>query len=175
MADFYQALVVVPGRIVHQEGRPLVDLGAGKPLRLDWKSKAVRLAASRPENADQEALFLIWPNTQEGRLAKTSKVAGFMKYPLPNDAPAPGFYALGCLEAVNLEEGYFELAILPNPKGKLTKPFVLTIWAGLEALEGLPKPGAGVRVQGELRPKSLRLVAHQAEGVPLPPTKTPVE
>lgn len=171
MADHYHALVVIPGRIALEGKRPLVDIGAKAPLRLEWKNKPVRRAAAHPENADQEVLWLIWPRTEKGRLARTSQVAGFMKHPLPEDAPSPGFYALGRLEAVSLEEGFLELAILPNPEGSLTEPFTLTIWAGLEVLEALPEPGAGVRVRGELRPQSLRLVAHEAEIALLPPAK----
>jgi len=175
MADHYHALVVVPGRIVQKGKRPLVDIGAKAPLRLEWRNKPVRRAAAHPENAGREVLWLIWPRTEEGKLAKTSQVAGFLKHPLPEDASPPGFYALGRLEAVNLEEGFLELAILPNPEGSLTEPFTLTIWAGLEVLEALPEPGAGVRIRGELRPRSLRLVAREAAEVPLPPAKAPVE
>ncbi len=171
MATYYHALLVVPGRIVHRKGRPLVDLGASKPLGLEWKSKPVRRAAADPRNNGQDAVLLIWPRTHKGKLGRASQVAGFVKPPLPDDTPAPGFYALGRLEAVNREEGSFELAILPNPEGRLSKPFTLTVWAGLELLEQLPPPGRGVRIRGELRPKSLRLVAYGAEEVPLPPEK----
>jgi hypothetical protein len=171
MADHYHALVVIPGRIVQKGKRPLVDIGAKEPLRLEWQNKLVRRAASQPENAGREVLWLIWPRTAKGKIARTSQVAGFLKHPLPADAPSPGFYALGRLEAVNLEEGFLELAILPNPEGSLAEPFTLTIWAGLEVLEALPAPGAGVRIRGELRPQSLRLVAREAAEVPLPPTK----
>ncbi len=169
MGDHYHALVVIPGRIVQKGKHPLVDIGAKEPLQLEWKNKLVRRAASHPENAGREVLWLIWPRTEKGKLAKTSQVAGFLKHPFPEDASPPGFYALGRLETVNLEEGSLELTILPNPEGSLTEPFTLTIWAGLEVLEALPEPGAGVRIRGELRPRSLRLVAHEIEVVPLPP------
>ena len=177
MADRYHALVVVPGRIAHRGKRsyPLVDLGAEKPLRLEWVGKPLRLAAAH--NMGHEVLWFIWPRTRKGKLAATSRVAHFKKLPLGEEAPEPGFYALGRLEAVNREEGFFELAILPNPKpvGRLEKPFTLTVWAGLEVLENLPEPGVAIRVKGELRPKSLRLVAYEATEVPPPPTRTPVE
>ncbi len=171
MPGHYHALVVVPGRIARRgkSGRPLVDLGAEKPLRLEWSSKTLRLAAAH--NLGREVLWFIWPRTQEGRLAGTSRVAHFKKRPLSEEAPEPGFYALGRLEAVNREEGFFELAVLPNPEGRLEKPFTLTVWAGLDVLETLPEPGAAVRVKGELRPKSLRLVAFEATEVPPPPVK----
>lgn len=173
MANHYHALVVVPGRIALKGKHPLVDIGAKEPLHLEWKGKGLRLAASF--NAGKEALLFIWPRTEGGKLAKSSQVAHFKTYPLDEGVPEPGFYALGRLEAVNHEEGFFELAILLNPEGRLEKPFTLTVWAGLEVLEDLPAPGATVRVKGELRPKSLRLVAYEATEVPPPPTRTPVE
>ncbi len=55
MADHYHALVVIPGRIVQKGKRPLVDIGAKEPLRLEWQNKLVRRPARRAEGGRSPA------------------------------------------------------------------------------------------------------------------------
>ncbi|MCS6867131.1 MAG: hypothetical protein NZX11_00090, partial [Thermus sp.] len=72
----------------------------------------------------------------------------------------------GRLVGVDPEEGLLRVEIRPNPRGGLKEAFTLTLAAPLALLEGLPPPGSGVRVEGELRRGGL-LVARQAEACPL--------
>jgi len=169
MGHYFHALLVVPGRIVLEKGRPRLDVGSEKPLRAEWRSRPLRALASRPEFVGPDLFFSIWPRTKKGKLDPRRSIVVRLNKELP-EGFSPGLHALGRLERVDREEGFFELAILPNPEGGLKDPFSLTIWAGLELLENLPPPGSGIRIEGELRPKSLRLVATGVEEVPLPST-----
>ncbi|GLV49352.1 MAG: hypothetical protein NZ846_09060 [Thermus sp.] len=77
------------------------------------------------------------------------------------------FQARGRLVGVDREEGRLVVEIRPNPQGVLKEPFRLTLHAALALLEGLPSLGSGVYLEGELRPKSRRMVVRKAELVPL--------
>jgi hypothetical protein len=72
-------------------------------------------------------------------------------------------FVRGRLAAVDLEEGHLQVEVRPNPGGKLRAPFTLTLLAALSLLEALPPVGSGVYLEGELRPKSGRLVVRRWE------------
>lgn len=73
------------------------------------------------------------------------------------------FQARGCLVGVDREEGRLVVEIRPNPQGILKEPFRLILHAALALLEELPPLGSGVYLEGELRPKSRRMVVRKAE------------
>ena len=73
------------------------------------------------------------------------------------------FFVRGRLAAVDLEEGRLQVEVRPNPGGKLRAPFTLTLLAPLSLLEALPPVGSAVYLEGELRPKSGRLVVRRWE------------
>ena len=169
-------MLVLRGRVVHrvkEDGRrrPLITPAGGKPLRFDFARFLLRRALSRKQWADKELVFFVWPRTdKEGKLEpKRSIVAHFLEPERASGETGP--FALGRLAQVDRDEGFFRIEILPNPEGKLQRPFPLTLWAGLELLDRLPQVGAGVRIRGDLRVPSLRLVALEAEEVLLPPTR----
>jgi hypothetical protein len=76
---------------------------------------------------------------------------------------APYFHLRGRLAAVNLEEGHLQVEVRPNPGGKLRAPFTLTLLAPLSLLEVLPPVGSAVYLEGEVRPRSGRLVVRRWE------------
>jgi len=76
---------------------------------------------------------------------------------------APYFHLRARLTAVDLEEGKLQVEVRPNPGGRLKEPFTLTLWAPLSLLEALPPVGSAVYLEGELRPKSGRLVVRRWE------------
>ena len=76
---------------------------------------------------------------------------------------APYFHLRGRLTAVDLEEGQLQVEVRPNPGGRLRAPFTLTLLAPLSLLEALPPVGSAVYLEGELRPKSGRLVVRRWE------------
>jgi len=76
---------------------------------------------------------------------------------------APYFHLRGRLAAVDLEEGHLQVEVRPNPGGKLRAPFTLTLLAPLSLLEALPPVGSAVYLEGEVRPKSGRLVVRRWE------------
>jgi hypothetical protein len=76
---------------------------------------------------------------------------------------APYFHLRGRLVAVDLEEGRLQVGVRPNPGGKLRAPFTLTLLAPLSLLEALPPVGSGVYLEGEVRPRSGRLVVRRWE------------
>ena len=76
---------------------------------------------------------------------------------------APHFHLRARLTAVDLEEGKLQVEVRPNPVGRLKEPFTLTLWAPLSLLEALPPVGSAVYLEGELRPKSGRLVVRRWE------------
>jgi hypothetical protein len=76
---------------------------------------------------------------------------------------APYFHLRGRLAAVNPEEGHLQVEVRPNPGGKLRAPFTLTLLAPLSLLEVLPPVGSAVYLEGEVRPRSGRLVVRRWE------------
>jgi hypothetical protein len=76
---------------------------------------------------------------------------------------APYLHLRGRLAAVDLEEGRLQVEVRPNPGGKLRAPFTLTLLAPLSLLEVLPPVGSAVYLEGEVRPKSGRLVVRRWE------------
>ena len=76
---------------------------------------------------------------------------------------APYFHLRGRLAAVDLEEGRLQVEVRPNPGGKLRAPFTLTLLAPLSLLEALPPVGSAVYLEGEVRPRSGRLVVRRWE------------
>jgi hypothetical protein len=85
--------------------------------------------------------------------------------PVPPDRfpGSPFFFVRGRLVAVSPEEGHLQVEVRPNPGGRLKEPFTLTLWAPLSLLEALPPVGSAVYLEGELRPKSGRLVVRRWE------------
>jgi hypothetical protein len=73
------------------------------------------------------------------------------------------FFVRGRLAAVDLEEGRLQVEVRPNPGGKLRAPFTLTLLAPLSLLEALPPVGSAVYLEGEVRPRSGRLVVRRWE------------
>jgi hypothetical protein len=84
--------------------------------------------------------------------------------PQPRCWGRPYFHLVrGRLAAVNLEEGHLQVEVRPNPGGKLRAPFTLTLLAPLSLLEVLPPVGSAVYLEGEVRPRSGRLVVRRWE------------
>jgi hypothetical protein len=85
--------------------------------------------------------------------------------PVPPDRfpGSPFFFVRGRLVDVSPEEGHLQGEVRPNPGGRLKEPFTLTLWAPLSLLEALPPVGSAVYLEGELRPKSGRLVVRRWE------------
>lgn len=84
-----------------------------------------------------------------------------------DEVKPPRFQARGRLVGVDRQEGRLLVEIRPNPEGLLKEPFRLTLHAALSLLEELPPVGSGVYLEGELRPKTRRLVVTRAEPEPL--------
>jgi hypothetical protein len=76
---------------------------------------------------------------------------------------APHFHLRARLIAVDPKEGHLQVEVRPNPGGRLKEPFTLTLLAPLSLLEALPPVGSAVYLEGELRPKSGRLVVRRWE------------
>jgi hypothetical protein len=76
---------------------------------------------------------------------------------------APYLHLRGRLATVDLEEGRLQVEVRPNPGGKLRAPFTLTLLAPLSLLEVLPPVGSAVYLEGEVRPRSGRLVVRRWE------------
>jgi hypothetical protein len=130
-----------------------------------------RLRAYLQEHPPEAVPYTVklWPKTTpEGYLTANTELRVFKPV---EDADPEEFYALGKLTYIDRDEARFGIRILPNPRGMLGKPFLLSIAASLELLESLPEEGAGLEVWGELRPKSLRLMVKRFEVVPLPATR----
>lgn len=96
--------------------------------------------------------------------ARESQALNFTR---KEEVKPPQFQARGRLVGVDLEEGLLLLEVRPNPEGLLKEPFRLTLYASLSLLEALPPVGSGVYLEGELRPKTRRLVVRRAEPAPL--------
>ncbi|MBB5236298.1 hypothetical protein [Deinococcus budaensis] len=144
-----------------------------------------RLQAQSPEPEQMYALQF-WFRTPEGYV-EDLQLAHF--HP-PKEAKAkPGqvlkpLFEIGArLKEVNREEGFVVVEVEPNDTGLLRESFDVQVWAALELLEKLPRPGRTLLVYGEYRPQSGRLVATRftplhvgkPKAKPTPPAEIPFE
>lgn len=170
----YQATLTVPAPLLLYPSRGGADVSLYLPLaggRLPltaWRHHRERLKQAAPEG---DLDLRLYPRTDaEGYLWRGTALASWRE---PTDEPTPesGLHALGKLLRVDPQEALLVLLILPNPGGRLAKPFALPLVASLELLEALPKLGSGHEVWGELKTRSGRVVVTRAEAVALPPAK----
>lgn len=165
----YLAVLEAWGRAHLCKGRACLDLG-GVHFPVGWKG----MDAVFREFPGAFFRVSLWPRTREDGTMDYRKTR--IKSLVPLAAPPQAryaFYARGRLLAVDPAEGLLTLEVRPNPRGRLREPFALTLVASLELLHSLPKPGGGIRVEGEYRPASGRLVARAAHPVPLWDDPTP--
>jgi hypothetical protein len=169
---FYTAYLLTRAKVnvqtVPEDPFPQVSLDFGGhvvPVRAYF-----HLLGQLQRQPPQALLYTIklWPKTNpHGYLVPTSEL---QSYRALGDPSKETFHALGKLAYVDRDEARFGIQILPNSKGRLKKPFILSLSASLELLEQLPKKGDGVEVWGEFRPRSLRIMVQRFKVVPLPPT-----
>ena len=162
----YQATLTVPAPLLLYPSRGGADISFYLPLTA-WRHHRERLKHASPAG---DLDLRLYPRTDaEGYLWRGTTLASWRE---PTDEPPEsGLHALGKLVRVDLKEALLVLLILPNPKGRLAKPFALPLVASLELLESLPKAGGGLEVWGELKARSGRVVVTRAEAVALPPAK----
>ena len=104
-----------------------------------------------------------------GVLAPTSRLATWSEP--KGDEEAGVFHVVGQVVFVDRDEAKLVVRVHPNPKGNLSKAFMLTFQTNLELLDKVPKRGEGVEVKGLLKTPSRRLVITDLQAVPLPPIR----
>lgn len=169
----YQATLTLSAPLLLYPNRGGADVSVYLPLaggRLPltvWHYHRERL---RQASLEGDLDLRLYPRTDaEGYLWRGTALASWRE---PTDEPPEsGLHALGKLLRVDPKEALLVLLILPNPKGRLAKPFALPLVASLELLEALPKLGSGLEVWGELKTRSGRVVVTKAEAVALPPAR----
>ena len=172
--SYYHATLCLHGPLLvtkdEQRGgvRAAVDLGDAR-VPVNVKRKLAAILTDRPPEGVQGVI--VWPRTdREGRLGSGTQLALYKG--VGELGREPGLRALGELVKVDQENALLHLQVHPNEKqGGLHKPFRLPLVASLELLEGLPGLGSGLEVWGELKSRTLRLVATRVQAVALPPKR----
>jgi len=151
---------------------PTVSLSIGdKSLKLNSYKQIQGWLLKHPELLNTSSNLVLFPKTSRDcvLIDKTH-----LHLVVPEDQAETfeeGFEALGQLAFFNKEEASLGIRIHPNPEGRLKKSFMLRVVASLDLLDRLPAIGSGVKLKGELKTKSLRLLVTEAKEVDLPAMK----
>lgn len=157
---------------VNTKPYPILSLLLGdKTLKLSSYKQIQGWVLKHPELLNEESRLVLFPKTNR-ECVLTEKTHLHLIVPEDqSEAFEEGFKALGELVFVNREEASFGVRIHPNLKSKLKQSFMLRLMASLDTLDQLPVVGAAVKTKGELKAKSLRLLATEVQAVDLPAIK----
>lgn len=134
----------------------------GVPTCVQLTPSRAQELRDHPIEPEQVYSLALWFRTPEGQV-QDLKLAGIK--PLKEQHPAealdfsPTCTLAGRLNAVFLEEGYFDVRVETNPAGQLQQPFNVRVWAASDFFARLPRPGKTLIVYGKYQPETGRLMA----------------
>ncbi|AXH00517.1 hypothetical protein DVJ83_15155 (plasmid) [Deinococcus wulumuqiensis] len=157
----FHAVIKLFSTVKLLEGEQAEIVLGGEKVTLPIAASQLERVRGNSPQPDQTHSIRLWFRTAEGTVTELQ----FAGLALLDEKQAKGaadrkpeFQIAGRIEAVNKDEGTVTLKIEPNSITDLQEAFFVEVWASLELLEKLQRPGRTMLFDGEYRPGSGRLV-----------------